>query len=341
MVRRAVFLLAPIALFAAVVLRTAELSALRAVFFSAAPLALLAAVALAALFALTQGGLYRDIFRMFATEIPLGEAVLLALVMAFASLAFPAGTASGIAVFVTAARDRGIAASRALLAGLAYYLFDYAALTPVLLVGLTVLRLHHDLGRAALAAVGLFYILALAVAGLVAWGLIQPQLVAARMARAHVWLRRRLRPIRRLLPQRSSAFGEEIQEILLRIRARPSQAVAPLLHAVLLQGISIALLGVVFAALDQPLPAAALIAGYAVGAVFMVVSITPSGAGVVEAGMTLTLTSLGVPLEAAAAGTVLYRLYTFWLPMIAGFFTLRLLRPVHPSLHPGCLTKPR
>ncbi|MDQ7843394.1 MAG: lysylphosphatidylglycerol synthase transmembrane domain-containing protein [Armatimonadota bacterium] len=327
MARRILWLLAPVAILAAVVLRTSELSTLREVFVSAAPPALLAAAVLAAAFTVNQGALYRGVFRIFATEIALGDAVLLSLVMAFASLALPAGTASGIAFFVTAARDRGIAASRALLTGLAYYLFDYAALTPVLLLGLMVLHLHHDLGPASLAAVGFFYIVALTVAALVAWGLIQPQFVASRIARANAWLRRRLRWTRRLLPQRSSAFGDEIQEILTQVRAQPLRAIPPLLHAAILQVISIALLAVVFAALDYRLAPAVLIAGYAVGAVFMVVSITPSGAGVVEAGMTLTLTSLGVPLEVAAAGTILYRLYTFWLPMVAGFLTLRLLRP--------------
>jgi uncharacterized membrane protein YbhN (UPF0104 family) len=44
--------------------------------------------------------------------------------------------------------------------------------------------------------------------------------------------------------------------------------------------------------------------------------------------MTVTFTSLGVPLEAAASATVLFRLYTFWLPMLAGFITLRWVRPV-------------
>jgi uncharacterized protein (TIRG00374 family) len=329
MARRVILLLAPVALFAAIVLRTAELSSLRAVFSSAAVPALLAAAVLAAAFAVNQGALYQGVFRMFATEIPLSDAVRLSLVMAFASLALPAGTASGIAVFVSAARDRGIASSRALLAGLAYYLFDYAALTPVLCVGLAVLRLHHDLGTVSLVAVGLFYVVALGVAGLVVWGLVQPQLVAARIARAHAWMRRRLRWTRRLLPQRSAAFGEEIEEILRRVRTRPDRAWPPLAHAIVLQVIAIALLQVVFAGLGHGLPAAALIAGYAVGAVLMVVSVTPSGVGVVEAGMTVILTSLGVPLEVAAAGTILYRLYTFWLPMIAGFLALRLLRPVH------------
>lgn len=69
-----------------------------------------------------------------------------------------------------------------------------------------------------------------------------------------------------------------------------------------------------------------LVAGYAVGNLFMAISITPSGVGVVESAMTLTLAAFGVPLEIAAAGTILFRLFTFWVPMVAGFFTWRTVR---------------
>lgn len=328
--RRVLWLLAPVAVFVAVVARTAELSSLLAVFTSAAPLWLLMAAALAALFAVNQGAMYRGVFGVLGVEVPLGDAVILSLVMAFASLALPAGTASGIAYFVSAAKDRGISGSRALLAGLGYYLFDYSALTPVLLTGMVVLRLHRDLGVGSLVALGIFYIAALMAAALVAWGLWHPERAAAGIIAAGKRFNRLIRWTRRSLRAEAVAeFGQEIQEILATVRRRPGRSLRPLLHAVLLQATSLALLGAVFAALEQPIAPAVLIAGYAVGTVFMVVSITPSGAGVVEAAMTVTFTSLGVPLEVAAAATVLFRLYTFWLPMLAGFLTLRLLRPVH------------
>jgi uncharacterized membrane protein YbhN (UPF0104 family) len=40
--------------------------------------------------------------------------------------------------------------------------------------------------------------------------------------------------------------------------------------------------------------------------------------------MMLVLTSFGVPLEVAAAAAVLFRVFTFWLPMLTGFLTWRL-----------------
>ncbi len=51
----------------------------------------------------------------------------------------------------------------------------------------------------------------------------------------------------------------------------------------------------------------------------------PGGIGVTEGGLIFGLTSVGVPQEAAFAAVILYRLSTFYLPPIWGFFSLRWL----------------
>jgi uncharacterized protein (TIRG00374 family) len=48
----------------------------------------------------------------------------------------------------------------------------------------------------------------------------------------------------------------------------------------------------------------------------------PGGIGVVEAGLTLGLTRVGVPDEVAFAVALLYRLATFYLPPIWGYFAM-------------------
>lgn len=327
--RRILWLAAPPALFLAVLLRVADVDALRTALIPAAPEWLLAAALLAAAFAVNQGALYQGVFAVLGEDVKLGQAVALSLVMAFGSLALPGGTAAGIAYFVSAANGRGIGSSRALLASLAYYLFEYGAMLPVLLVGIAVLRLRHDLSPASLAALAVFYGIALGAAGVMVWGFIRPEQATRNLTASAAWLRRTVRWTPRLLPAPAVAgFADEIHEVLVLARRRPGRALRPLLHAALLQVICLALLDAVFVALDVRLSPAVLIAGYAVGTIFMLVSITPSGVGIVEGAMTVTFASLGVPLEVAASAAVLYRLYTFWLPMIAGFLTLRLLRPV-------------
>lgn len=52
---------------------------------------------------------------------------------------------------------------------------------------------------------------------------------------------------------------------------------------------------------------------------------TPGGLGATEAALVSGLLLYGVPLDAAVAGTLIYRLATFWLPVPPGYLALRLL----------------
>jgi len=53
---------------------------------------------------------------------------------------------------------------------------------------------------------------------------------------------------------------------------------------------------------------------------------TPGGVGATEAVLTFGLVATGLSLPQAAAATLMYRLITFWLPIIPGGVALRLLR---------------
>ncbi|MEV7327354.1 lysylphosphatidylglycerol synthase domain-containing protein [Micromonospora sp. NPDC093244] len=50
----------------------------------------------------------------------------------------------------------------------------------------------------------------------------------------------------------------------------------------------------------------------------------PGGLGATEAALVSGLLLYGVPLDAAVAGTLIYRLVTFWLPIAPGYLALRL-----------------
>lgn len=67
-----------------------------------------------------------------------------------------------------------------------------------------------------------------------------------------------------------------------------------------------------------------LLSCYTVAGLLMVISITPSGLGVVELAMTTILSGFLLPLEAAVLVVIFYRVFQFWLPVTAGFFTWRL-----------------
>ncbi|PJJ56695.1 hypothetical protein CLV56_0906 [Mumia flava] len=66
-------------------------------------------------------------------------------------------------------------------------------------------------------------------------------------------------------------------------------------------------------------PAEVLLA-YVVAQTFAIIPITPGGVGLVDAGLTTLLVVIGVPADTALIGTLLYRLFSFWLPIPLGLF---------------------
>jgi hypothetical protein len=80
-----------------------------------------------------------------------------------------------------------------------------------------------------------------------------------------------------------------------------------------------------FLAFGTEISIGTLVAGFSIGYLFLIVSPTPAGVGFVEGGLTLALTSLSVPLGAAAVITLAYRGITFWLPLLLGMLAFRIL----------------
>ena len=59
---------------------------------------------------------------------------------------------------------------------------------------------------------------------------------------------------------------------------------------------------------------------YVVAQAFAIIPITPGGVGFVDAGLTALLVVIGIPADTALIGTLLYRLFSFWIPIPVGVF---------------------
>jgi len=66
-----------------------------------------------------------------------------------------------------------------------------------------------------------------------------------------------------------------------------------------------------------PKPSLAILA-YTTASLLAMIPITPGGLGLVEAGLTGTLVLAGVPAAQAVLATLLYRVASYWLPILAG-----------------------
>jgi uncharacterized protein (TIRG00374 family) len=67
----------------------------------------------------------------------------------------------------------------------------------------------------------------------------------------------------------------------------------------------------------DPHPSLILLA-YAASLILAMIPITPGGLGFVEAGLTALLTLAGIPAGEAVLATLMYRLVSYWLPVLAG-----------------------
>jgi undecaprenyl-diphosphatase len=67
------------------------------------------------------------------------------------------------------------------------------------------------------------------------------------------------------------------------------------------------------------LPVPAIIATYLVGAAIAQAAPTPGGIGAVEAALIAGLTAAGLDKETAVPAVFLFRLATFWLPILPGW----------------------
>jgi uncharacterized protein (TIRG00374 family) len=65
----------------------------------------------------------------------------------------------------------------------------------------------------------------------------------------------------------------------------------------------------------DPVP---VLLAFVLASVLAMIPLTPGGLGFVEAGLTGALTVAGVPAAQAVLGTLLYRLFSYWLPLPAG-----------------------
>ena len=83
-----------------------------------------------------------------------------------------------------------------------------------------------------------------------------------------------------------------------------------------------------FLSFQVPFTPGTIIGGFSISYLFLIVSPTPSGIGIVEGIMPLALTSLRVPWSQAVIITLAYRGITFWFPLGVGAIAFRMLNRI-------------
>ena len=137
-----------------------------------------------------------------------------------------------------------------------------------------------------------------------------------------------LRPIIRrnyLREERAHEFACEMADGLSALPNRPRGLLKPLFLAFLNKGLLVCILLCSFLAFQVPFSSGTVVGGFAIGYLFMIVSPTPAGIGVVEGALPLALKSLRVIWSQAVIITIAYRAITFWVPLGVGALAFRAL----------------
>jgi uncharacterized protein (TIRG00374 family) len=297
---------------------------------------LVAAVIIELVLLYNSATVYSVLYRLVGLKEESSHLILVATSANFINVVAPSVGLGGIAVFVDDAQRRNHPTGRVTVVGILYVLFDYVAFFCVLALGLIVLVRRNNLNAGELTAVGIL----LAIAAGMAFLLYLGNKSAERLGNALAWLARLINRILRpfihkdyLQEERAHSFAEEISEGISMLRGKRKELLWPFLFSLNNFALLICVLAFTFLAWGTPFTVGTLVAGFAISYLFLIVSPTPSGLGVMEGVMTLVLTTLRVRLEAAALITLTYRFITFWFPLAVGAIAFRILqrKPKRPA----------
>jgi phosphatidylglycerol lysyltransferase len=287
-----------------------------------------AAAAVQVVYYVVYAGLYASAFRSVDVDSRLTGMLPLVFTSLFVNVVTPTGGATGAAVFIDDASRRGQSAARATTGTLLVQLVDSSAFALVLTAGLAYLLAYHDLKpyevAASLALLVFVAVLGTAL-GLAPWRveLIQRLLAAVQcvVERVAGWLHR----AEVLSSDWAYRTSGEFKLAAQALRTHPARLMGTFGIALLGHGLDMLSLWLLFHAFGQAVSPGVLVAGYAIGILFWIVSVTPQGIGVVEGVMALVLVSLGVPSAKATVVSLAFRGLTFWLPLLVGAVTMQRL----------------
>jgi phosphatidylglycerol lysyltransferase len=271
-------------------------------------------------------GLYKSAFNAVEVESRITGLLPIVLGSLFVNVVAPTGGTAGAALFMDDASRRGQSGARTAAGTLVAQAADFSSFALILIVGLVYLFLYHDLQGYEIAGAAVLLLISTGLVVVLMLGIWKPDLLLGLLGRIDNLIIKVLRWLNRpslLAEGWVEKTAGELMSAGTSIRSHPARLGRTLGIAMAAQVIDLSSLYILFLAFYQPISFGVLVAGFAIGVLFWIVSITPQGIGIVEGVMTLTFTSLGVPAASATAISLAFRGLTFWLPLAIGLFLLR------------------
>jgi uncharacterized protein (TIRG00374 family) len=311
-----------------VILYFSELQQIITTLQKANPWYLVLAIAIQGIWLAVVGLTYQSIYSLLGLKESRRHMMVLAVAANFVNIVTTSAGVGGVALFINDGQRRGQSSGKVTVAGALYLLIDEAAFLFVLALGTIVLIRRNRLSDGDIAASLTLLAIACALAFFLYLGYRSAERLGNVLARlAHIsnvivrpFLRREY-----LSEARAHTFASEVAEGLAALPKKPTSLITPLLLSLLGKILLMGVLTCAFLSFNVPFRLGTIIGGFSIGFLFLIVSPTPSGIGVVEGLMALALRSLSVRWSMAVIIAIAYRGVTFWLPLAVGALAFRLI----------------
>lgn len=274
------------------------------------------------------GRMYQSIFHLLGVHEDVITLSRIATAANFVNVVAPTAGAGGVALFAAEARRRGHPTGKVTVAAALFLLLDQAAFLVILSLGLIVLVRRNDLTAGEISASLFLFGIAATYASVLYIGYRSAEKLGnllAKFARGINWAVRLFRRKNYLSEERAHEFAHEIADGFSGLTEKPSSLIRPVVWGIFDKGLLMLILICSFLAFEVPFSTGSIIAGFSIAYLFLIVSPTPSGIGIVEGIMPVALTSLNVNWSQAVVITLIYRAATFWFPLGIGAWAFRTL----------------
>jgi uncharacterized protein (TIRG00374 family) len=275
---------------------------------------------------LVSGLTYLSLYRLLRMDGTIYKLSLLSAASNFVSTVAPSAGMGGVVVFFTDASRNGQSPGKITVISVLYIFLDYLAFLFMLTLGLIVLFRRNDLDPSEIAASTIIFVIAMALGSLLYLGSRSGDALGKVLAWMARLVNRLVKPFLHhdyLSEARAHEFAHEMAADLKSLPERPRSLIKPILLAFANKALMVCILAASFLSFEVPFSIETIIGGFAISYLFLIVSPTPSGIGIVEGIMPLALNSLNVEWSQAVVITLAYRAVTFWFPLGVGGWAFR------------------
>jgi glycosyltransferase 2 family protein len=278
---------------------------------------------------LMMGLVYQSLYHVLNMEESVSRLALLSASATFVNIVAPTIGMSGMAFFIGHAVRKGRSAGKVTIVTMLGLFLDYAAFLVILTLGLIVLFRRNDLDPTEIAASGVMFAIAAGFGFLLYLGSRSPEALGNALAGMARLVNRVVYPVIHrtyLNEDRAHEFAQEMADDLKSLPEKYHSLLVPLIYSLAGKALLMCVLVSVFLAFQVPFTAGTIIGGFAIAYLFLIITPTPAGVGIIEGVMPLALSSLRVPWSEAIVITLAYRGITFWIPLAFGAAAFRMLQ---------------